>query len=179
MSTDDSSSTHRIILWLRILVIVSASMSIIETVLAFFSDEPIALLINDELWSKDISDFGILDRLVLFDIFTVATVLWLIVLYQFWKLCRLYSANMIFTVHNARCFVTIGWAMVVMAIFETFALPLIGAYLKYRDIIPQMPDMDLAFMFELDLMAAGLFFWFVAKIMERAATMREEADLTV
>ncbi len=179
MTHDTLSSFRKLTLWLRLLIIIAVLMTIVEIVLAFFSDEPIALFVQGEVWMQEISSFGLVDRIVIFSILGVAIFLWMTVLYQFWRLCSLYRQNMIFTVKNAHCFIRIGWAMIGMAITDTLEIPLLGAYLLESGYIPAMPDMDAAFMFELDFLVAGLFFWLVAKIMERAAILQEEAALTV
>ena len=179
MSDNNLQSISKLTLYLRIVVLTAAVMTVAEDIFAFFSHEPVALYVQGELWTKEISSFSVVDRLVIFSVLGSATLLWVIVLYQFWHLCRLYQRNMIFMVANARCFINIGWALIGMGIINTLAVPVIGAFLTFRDIIPQMPDMDTIFIVELDLLVAGLFFLLIAKIMEQAAVMQEEANLTV
>ena len=58
-------------------------------------------------------------------------------------------------------------------------LPLTGFYLTTRDILEHMPDMDLALMIDVNFLTAGLLFWLIAKIMERASILQAEAELTV
>ncbi|WP_161629874.1 DUF2975 domain-containing protein [Desulfogranum japonicum] len=178
MHNNDPSSVHALTVWLRFLTGAAAIMTVAEDTLSFFTDKPVALFIESELWTKSISSFQVEDRLIIFSILNAKTLLWLIALYQIWRLCRLYSQTEFFTVRNAFCFANVGRALIGMAVVDTLIVPLVGAFLKYRGIIPQMPDMN-AFMPELDLLVAGLFFWLIAKIMERAAIMREEADLTI
>ena len=178
MNRKNQSSIQTFTLWLRILIGAAAIMTVAEDTLSFFTDKPVALFINGELWTKKISSFQVQDRLAIFGILNAKTLLWLIALYQIWRLCRLYSHAEFFTTRNALCFSNVGRSLIGMAVVDTLIVPLVGAFLKYRGIIPKMPDMDV-FMPELDLLVAGLFFWLIAKIMERAAIMREEADLTI
>lgn len=178
MNSKNTLSVRQLTLWLRILTVAASIMTVAEDTLSFFTDKPVALFINGELWTKKISYFEIQDRLVVFGILNTKTLLWLIALYQIWRLCQLYNRAEFFTVRNAFCFANVGHALIGMAVVDTLIVPLVGVFLKYRNIIPQMPDMNI-FMPELDLLAAGLFFWLIAKIMERAAIMREEIDLTI
>ena len=69
--------------------------------------------------------------------------------------------------------------LIAVSAFEMLELPLMGGYLYSRGILSQMPDIDPLLSLEADFLAAGVFFWLIAKIMERAAKMQEENDLTV
>ncbi|WP_035240227.1 DUF2975 domain-containing protein [Desulfobacter vibrioformis] len=178
MNKNDSTYIRQLTFWLRFLILAASIMTVAEDTLSFFTDKPIALFIDDTLWTKPISSFAIQDRLVLFGILNVKTMMWLIALYQIWKLCQLYRHTIFFTVQNARCFANIGRALVGMAVLDTLIVPLCGVFMKSQGIIAKMPDINI-FMPEIDLLAAGIFFGLVSKIMERAAVMREEADFTI
>ncbi len=178
MSKNDSAQIQRLTFWLSLLILVASIMTVGEDTMSFFTDKPIALFIDGELWTKRISSFAVKDRLVLFGILNVKTVMWLVALYQIWRLCRLYSQAIFFTVQNARCFANVGRALVGMAVLDTLIVPLCGVFMKSQGIIAKMPDIN-AFMPELDLLTAGVLFWLISKIMERASVMREEADFTV
>lgn len=154
-------------------------MAIGEIIYFFFSDVLIMLPVNGQTWSQSISAFSLDDRLALLGLMSPGKILWLFILYQFWILCRLYRQNKIFTVQNARCFAKIGWILMVLCIFEMGIIHLVGGYLYYRDITPSMTDITDPFVFNFDFFVAGLFFWLIAKIMEHAAMMRAEADLTI
>lgn len=179
MQGHDLSAIKKFIVSLRILIIVAILMSAFETIFLFFSDKDIAFYLNETLWTKKISSFGIWDRFIVFDLLSLLTILWFAVLYQFWRLCDLYSQGKVFTTENTRCFRYIAWAIMGMALLETIEIAMIGAYLNFRGIVPHMPDLDGILMLELDLLTAGIFFWLVSKIMDHAALIREEAELTI
>ncbi|MDW6002410.1 DUF2975 domain-containing protein [Vibrio mangrovi] len=177
--TDETSKIQRIALWLNLLIWAAAIFALIETGFFFFSDIPITLYLQGELWTKEFSSFAMQDQLVLFGLLSIEKVLWLGILYQFWRLCRFYRNNQVFTVQNAYCFMKTGWLLLGICLSEVALIPLVGGYLYYRQILPQMPDLQYALIFNVDYLVPGLFFWLIAKIMEQAALMQEEADLTI
>ena len=91
MSKNDSAQIQRLTFWLSLLILAASIMTVGEDTMSFFTDKPIALFIDGELWTKRILSFAVKDRLVLFGILNAKTVMWLVALYQIWRLCRLYS----------------------------------------------------------------------------------------
>lgn len=166
-------------LLLRALVLVAAAVSMVETVYIFFSDFPLALPIDGEVWTKPVSELTVHDRFVLFAFIEIATLFWFSVLYQFWRLCGLYAQGLFFTALNARCFKYIAWAIIGMSLVDSVEVYAIGAYLTAQGIIPMMPDVEFFLLLETDFLVAGLFFLLIAKIMERAAVMQGESELTI
>ncbi len=178
MEPDSAQSIGKFIVWLRLLIAVSVTVTIIEAVYVFFSDYPISLYIDETLWTKELSSFSAWDRFVVMDLVLASAVFWFLALYEFWKLCDLYGQKKFFAFENARHLVRVGLFLMAIFVVDGITVPVVGAYLKFRDIIPQMPDMNV-FMLDTDLIVAAVFFWLIAKVMERAALMKEEADLTV
>lgn len=178
MQPDSAPSIGKFIVWLRLLIVLSITVTIIEAVYVFFSDYPIMLYIDEVLWTKELSSFGVWDRLVVMDIVMASTLFWFLALYEFWKLCDLYGQNKFFAFENARRLVSVALFLMAMSAADALTVPVVGTYLSFREFVPQMPDMSL-FMLDTDLIVAAVFFWLIAKVMERAALMKEEADLTV
>ncbi len=180
MNTPLSPPLNRYIMAMRI-VLIAASLALVadEIITFFFSSQPVALLIQGEVWTKPLTSFQAFDKAVLFFIVNTGNFCWLFALYQLWALCALYSDNHIFEAQNARHFINIGYALMVMSILQMFVVPTAGAYLLYRNISPQMPDINILGLLELDLLVAGLLFLLIAKIMEFAATIQEESKLTI
>lgn len=175
----DFSMILSLSLVLKSLIVLTACVSVVQVVWLFFSDFPAAFLIDGEIWSRPLHEFSSVHRVVILSIFSMGTVCWLGVLWQFWDLCFLYSQKVFFSVLNARCFFNIGRFLMGMYVCEVISLPFTGWYLNYVGITPQMVDLDIFDILEFDLLVAGLFFAIVAKIMEHAAVMQDEVDLTV
>ena len=165
--------------WMNLLTWAAALVNVFELSVLFRSDIPITLHIQGQLWSKAISSFLLQDRLAITAMLGIEHILWLAVLWQIWSLCGLYRSNTIFKVANARCFLNIGWILLVLCVFEVALVPTVGAYLFIRNIITQMPDWQDAVLFNTSYLIPGLFFLLVAKIMEHAARMQEESELTI
>lgn len=165
--------------WLRIVIILTIVVLIGEVLFIAQSNIPLVLKIGGEYWSRDLHSFGSFEQAVLLVGINFLKVLWLGVLLAFWQLCRFYSNNKIFTVENARCFRKVGRILILMFLWDTLMVPLIGGFLFMRGIIDSMPDLDLALLYNVDYLVPGMIFLLIAKIMEVAATMREESDLTI
>ncbi|MDI9244621.1 DUF2975 domain-containing protein [Marinobacter sp. CHS3-4] len=176
---DQFSVVQKFAYWLNLLVWIAAVVNVAELVVLFASDIPIALHIGGELWSKSISTFEVQDRLVIAALLGIEHILWLAVLWQIWLLCGLYRQSKVFTVPNALCFLNVGWILLGLCLFEVALAPVVGAYLFTQDIIPQMPDWMDAVMFNSSYLVPGLFMLLVAKIMEHAARIQEESELTI
>lgn len=173
--------TAQMINLLFLLIAATAVLSIVETVFVFQSDFPISLMIDDEVWTRKVSDFALTDRIVVFALIEVASLSWFWALFNMWRLAKLYKDSHYFTRRNSMCFVGIGYALITMAVLQTILAPIVSWYLYSRDIIDAMADWDISLIFfgELDLLTAGLFFLLIGAIMERASKMQEEADMTI
>ncbi|MBR9884836.1 MAG: DUF2975 domain-containing protein [Oceanospirillales bacterium] len=178
-SDNTSTAIKKTAFWLNLLILGTLALSLGEMMFTFASDIPVTLSINGEFWTRPISGFEAGDRVVLVTLISLGKLLWIGVLYQFWTLCSLYKRNQIFTVANARCFKHTGVILVMIAVVEVALVPAIGGYLMYRAIIPKMPDIKYALLFNLDTLVPGVFFWLIARIMESAAAMKDESELTI
>ena len=170
----------RLILALRCLCVMTALMEVAENIFTFLlKDFALSLHIDGALWSRQFSSFNPRDQFVIFLIEEAFSLAWLFVIYQFWALCALYKQGWIFTTQNASKFKYMALGLMAMSLAETLALPLTGLYFTSRGILGQMPDLDLAVIIDVNFLTAGILFWLIAKIMERASILQEEADLTV
>lgn len=170
----------RMILALRCFCIMTALMEVAENVFTFLlKDFSLMLHIDGELWSREFSSFNAHDKFIIFLIEEAFSFAWLFVIYQFWALCALYKQGRIFTTKNASKFKYMGFGLIAMSLAQTLILPLTGLYLTSQDVLEQMPDLDLAVIIDVNFLTAGILFWLIAKIMERASILQEEAELTV
>ncbi|AWL12722.1 hypothetical protein HMF8227_02269 [Saliniradius amylolyticus] len=176
---DHYSSVRNLALWLSALVCAAAIANLVEPYSLFVSDIPITLYVGGELWSQSLSSFLSGDRLAIIAILSFEQMLWLAVLLQVWLLCRLYRQNKVFTVKNARHFFYIGCLLLGLFLYETLLATIVGAYLYSRDILPQLPDWQGHAMLKTGYLVPGLFLILVAKIMEHAARLQEESELTI
>ena len=111
MSDQQDLSIDKYVFWLRVCVVLAVVLEISEEVSVFFSDYPVGFMVNGDIWLRKISEFGLEDRFILFDLTNLATVSWFFVLYQFWVLSSLYKQGKIFTSENALCFKYSGWGL--------------------------------------------------------------------
>lgn len=165
--------------WLDISVKITAVIYLLESTILAVKDVPLSLFIDGELWTRNLHSFAIGDQIVLLIFLNLIKMLWLTVLIQFWRLSRLYRQNKVFTVENARCFLNTGWGLISMAAIDILTAPLIGGYLSLRGESPGLPDMMYSFLFHFDYLVPGILFLLVAKIMEQAALMKEDVELTI
>ncbi|TLP68980.1 DUF2975 domain-containing protein [Parasedimentitalea maritima] len=165
---------------LFVLIAVTAILSLTDTIFVFQSDFPLALQVDGEVWIRKISEFSISDRVAIFSMLEFTTLPWYWALFMMWRLAKLYRDGQYFTPQNSRCFVGIAYALIAMSILDTLIAPVIGGYFYYRGILDGMPDMDVTLILaDTDLLTAGLFFFLIGMIMEKASTLREEADMTI
>lgn len=170
----------RLILALRCFCIITALMEVAENIFTFLlKDFSLMLHIDGELWFREFSSFNVRDKLIVFLIEEAFSFAWLFVIYQFWALCALYNQGRIFTTRNAFKFKHMAFGLIAMSLAQTLMLPLTGLYLTSQGILGKMPDLDWAVMIDVNFLTAGILFWLIAKIMERASLLQEEAELTV
>lgn len=172
-------TTLRAILTLRIMCILVLLVQIYEIAIIYSGKYPIILMFDGKIWTKQITDLALGDRIATVFILEVFCLAWLYVVYQFWALCNLYQNNLIFTSANARRFKKMSIGLIIMSISDSTTFAMIGDYLIYRGIITQMPDIDPSMVIDVNFLAAGVMFWLMTKIMERACILQEDADLTV
>jgi hypothetical protein len=167
--------------FLFVLIGVTAVLSLASTVYIFQSDFPISLQVNGEVWTRQVSEFAMSDRLVVFTLIELASLPWFWALFNMWRLAGLYKGSQYFTQGNSKCFVNIGVALIIMAALQTSLAPVASWYLYSRDVIDGLADWDISLIFlsETDLLTAGLFFLLVGTIMEKASKLQEEADMTI
>ena len=170
----------RLINLLFVLIAVTAIMSLVDTIIVFDSDFPLALQIDGDVWIRQISEFSVSDRVAIFSMIELTTLPWYWALFMMWCLAKLYRDGQYFTPQNSRCFVGIAYALIAMSILDTLLAPAVGGYFYYRGIIDGLPDMNVTMILaETDLLTAGLFFFLIGIIMEKASTLKEEADMTI
>jgi len=170
----------RLINLLFVLIAVTAILSLTDMVFVFQSDFPLALQIDGEVWIRKISEFLVSDRVAILSMIELTTIPWYWALFMMWRLAKLYRDGQYFTPQNSRCFVGIAYALIAMSVLETLLAPIIGGYLYHRGIIDGLPDMNVTLIFaDTDLLTAGLFFFLIGIIMEKASILKEEADMTI
>lgn len=167
--------------FLFLLIGATAVLSLANTAFVFQSDLPISLVINGEVWTRQVSDFATPDRVMVFALIELASLSWFWALFNMWRLAKLYKDGQYFTPKNSRRFVGIGYALITMSVLQTLLVPVVSWYLYSREIIDEFADWDISLIFlsEIDLLTAGLFFLLIGTIMERAIKMQEEADMTI
>lgn len=170
---------ERSILALRTLCILVVIAQATETIIEFNGDTPLVLIMDNQIWSKPLSEFSMLDKIAILGISELFTMAWLFVIYQFWALCDLYSKGEVFTRANARKFHFMSVGLILMSLGKTISDPLLGYFLASRGILEAQPDFDPATMIDINFLTAGVVFCLIAKIMERASLLQQDADLTV
>jgi hypothetical protein len=176
---------HKLVVWLRILTICAVLASFIEIGVAATGSGAIELTVNDAPWVRSLASLSLRDRLIILAILSLNTIPWFCVLFQFWRLGGLYRVGKYFTPRNATYFRYMGVGLIVMSITDVVCYVGITVYLVWQDILSYapfsaaMPMQDVLYMFDVDMLVAGLFLWTLARIMEIAAEMKEDADLTI
>ena len=174
----------RLIRWSNLLLalaIICALLAAAVPIYILFSDAPIVLLKEGgkTTWNTTFNALPTIDRLVVFVLTFSSSVAWLYGLLQIARLAVFYRQGAIFELRNARCFMYLGGAFVVIAILETVTGPLINAFLYWRGISPWLGEMPLLFLIEFDYLMAGVFFFVIGKIMRNGNELEESDRMIV
>lgn len=174
----------RLIRWSNLLLalaIICALLAVAVPVYIIFSDAPIVLLKENgkTAWNTTFNALPAVDRVVVFALTFSSSVAWLYGLLQIARLAVFYRQGAIFEFRNARCFIHLGGAFVIIAILETVTGPLINVFLYWRGISPWLGSMPVLFAIKFDYLMAGVFFFVLGKIMIYGNELEESDRMIV
>ena len=169
---------RRLVFVLRALCISAVLILIVQNVEIYSSSLKLNLTIQGTEWNALLSDFNKMERFAIVLILNFSNLIWMYVIYQFWALCSLYAKRNIFSADNVKKFQNMSYGLIGMSVAQNLALPFLGLFLMHGGYIQNYPDMDLTAI-DLNFMTAGVLFLLIAKIMQRAIQLQDEADLTI
>ncbi len=170
------------VLLMRIMILIVVIVELSEPIAAYFGDEELILMINDEVWRKSISDLATVDIFFVMGFIYCATAVWLFGVYQIERLCRLYSNDIIFSSEAIRRFKYFAVSLIIIAFIDSLEFFVFVAYFLARDIIPAAPDissLDYLSLIEIDVLLVAILFFAIASVMESGTEMQRDTELTI
>ena len=172
----------RLVSILRAFIYIVIAFRVIGFVGAFASDQDIYLELDGALWSQQLTSFSITDQVFIGIIIAAPSLILIWGLYQLIKLCRLFDSGVIFATDTVRCFKMFAASLIVVAVAETVASPILIGYLWLRAIIPDFADVDAInalSMVQVDVLAFGVLFFVLARIMEEGIELKQDSEMTI
>lgn len=131
-------------------------------------------------WDIKLSDIPLFERLTVVALRSVPPLGTLYTFLQVFLLARNYRSGQIFSAANARYFVRIGLALLVMAAIGTVTFPFLNHFLYWRGISPWLADLPpLQWMLRPGNVLVGLFCLILGKIMQRASELEENDRMMI
>lgn len=179
MTYMDDRSLLRLVRVLKILVFISLFIFCITPIIDVFSQAQFGFMINGEVWAEDIARLTLQHKLVFILYHLLSDGFWLMTLYGFYQLGNLYQKGSLFTRSHTSYFTLIAYSLICIAVVDLALDPALAFYFVWSGLTPDWIDLNILDMVLFDVLAAGCLFLVLAKIMRRAADMRQETDLTI
>ena len=179
MATNKLSRLVSLLIFLVYLVML---MQIAGFVMVFATGQELGLKIDGQIWLQEISEMALSDQLFIALILFLPTATFLWAIFQIERICRQFWKGNIFALVNVLRFKRFALALLALGAMEMTVNPALIIYLWGRDLIPNWPDIDAAFILdtlEAEIIMVGVLFFVIARIMETGLAMKDEMELTV
>lgn len=167
------------VICLRLLAYIAIVAAVVHLSSNFRNGSPLPLVIDGEMRIFRLRDLGGLDFVVPHVFRWMSVAPWMAAMWHIERFARLAARGDLLSPATARRFRKLSSAVLGFAVLEVFERPTIAVYLSARDLLPALPDLGIFDVRTTSVLLLAALFAVIARIVEQAVLLKDDADLTI